>query len=410
MQLERFESPLPDQNDAFAACFEPGIASYAMDSSCKIKQNASKNILAKYSSVFSKLLGDDESEEGSYRSAARKRPRSQCEFSNKTAEFLKRYQKLIPERSRSDGSCTYFIPLHGITSRDLPEHQGTSAKYFSSLLEIRVPKNAHNLDQCDIRRGPRHEISKSAFLDALRSELQGKPGLKAYDGALALFTHGCFSSAGVTDADSFRLAALSGVPTISLDWRSSEGPWFTLPFRYVLDYNAAQFQEKLFESALDDTLDSIGPERASLISFSRGAAFNASYLEHRSSKLEQRTKLKSVVMAHADLASSSFRLDHNGLNPITSASRSTIVLGNKHDKAILLGKLRIFGNRIGDAEKSDIEAVEKAGGRYLIDQFRLRGGNFNHYVNYKLIGGILEDLCLGRCDKSRRSSKNNFLK
>lgn len=355
--------------------------------------------LSKLSKLVSKLLSSDESESGSYDSPSLKRPRSQCQFTPQTKAFLERYDKIFPHKELANGSRSYFVPVCGITTRDLPESKNSDAKYYGALMEITVPPSANNLDQCSFKRGPRRQFSQSEFLYALNTELKGRQDLKAHDGSLAFFTHGCFTPAGVCDTDAVRLAALSGIPTVALDWRSTEGPWYTLPFRYALDFSAAALQEKDFEAALDETFKSIGPERAAMISFSRGAAFNNSYFEHRFT-LPERSKLRAGVMAHADLKTSAFDRDQDGLNPITAASRSTFVLGNRHDKALFLGRIRIFGNRVGDAEKSDISAVEKAGGKYLIDEFKLHGGNFNHYVNYRLIAGMLNGLCL-RKDASK---------
>ena len=224
----------------------------------------------------------------------------------------------------------------------------------------------------------------------LSREINGCMTLRPNNRPLNFFTHGCFSGAGVTDADAVRLALLTGTPTVTIDWRSTQGSWYTLPFRYVVDYYSALAQEPSFEKVLDESLASLDPSHVSMVSFSRGAAFNAAYMKHRYS--EGLKPINGHVMAHADLSTSAFRDRKNGENPITAASDATVVLGNRHDKVLFFSRWRIFGDRVGDAYQSDIDTVNLAGGRYVIDDVQRRGGNLNHYVNYNLIARLLSDL------------------
>lgn len=340
---------------------------------------------------LSKGLSSDKSELESYEEHPHKYLRPQCEFSGETAAFLERYTKSLPALQYHDGSHSYFIPVHGISNRMLNGDSSYTPKYYYSVMEVTVPHGAKNLDQCWFRRGPRQEESKDQFLGEIKEELSGALDLKAHDGPLSFFTHGAFSGAGVVDTDSVRLAMLSGVPTITIDWRSTPGPWYTLPLRYPIDFAGAVSQEKSFEDALDSTFSFLNPSKASMVCFSRGAAFNAAYLQHRYEN--KQVPLSGNIFAHSDLASSAFRARIDGYNPIVGASKSTIVLGNPHDAALRIGSWRIFGDRVGDAQASDVDAVLQAGGKYVIDDFQRRGGNFNHYVDYKIIAKMLQEMC-----------------
>ncbi len=394
------------------------------DSGIKSQENESLSLLSlsdKTALFLSRTLTKDKSESGSYEYEYKpgRALRKQCEFTQYTKEFLQRYKKQISPCQNPDGSTSYFIPMHGISSRVIGSNHSYEPKYFRSVMEVRVAKDAHNLDQCSFKRGPRIEESKAEFENGIDAELNGSESLLASRRPLNFFTHGAFSSAGVSDADALRLAMLSGIPTVSVDWRSTEGAWYTLPMRYVVDYNGAVSQEKQFEKALDAIFDLISPENGTMVSFSRGAAFNNEYMKHRfllahgskanAGENQEQFKLNGHVLSHADLNTSEFKLRVQGFNPLVESSANTVVLGNRKDKALFLGKLRIFGDRVGDGYRSDIEAVNAAGGKYVIDEVQKHGGNFNHYVNYSLIARLLREMSDQNVpDKALNSAANKM--
>lgn len=343
---------------------------------------------------LSKKLSNDPSEIGSYRDGPHKYIREQCDFSEATLPFLDRYRQRFAPLRHHNGSETFYVPIHGITNRALPGDENDSVKYFKAIFEVDVPRGAHNLDECSFKRGSREERSEQEYLQEIAQELEGAFDLPAHQGPLSFFTHGAFTGAGISDLDTLRLAMISGVPTVNVDWRSTQGPWYTLPMRYPVDFNGAITQEKHFETALDRTFKFIGENHGAMIGFSRGTAFNAGYMMHRFARRQEETPINSNVLAHADLAASMFRLRQDGCNPIVAGSKNTIVLGNKDDGALRVGKWRILGDRIGDAEPGDIKAVTDAGGTYVIDTYQRRGGNFNHYIDYKIISRMIRTLVL----------------
>lgn len=261
-------------------------------------------------------------------------------------------------------------------------------------MEVTVPKSADNLDECTFKRSARVEESKEQYLKALAEELKGAADLPAHQGPLCFFAHGAFTGAGTSDNDAVRLAMLSGVPTVNVDWRATPGPWNTLPFRYPIDYNGAVSQENEFEPALDASFDYIGAQHGAMVSFSRGTGFDATYMKHRFEDRATDAPVCANILAHADLQTKEFKLREQNLNPIVAGSSNTIVLGNEHDGALRIGRLRILGARAGDASPSDIAAVTAAGGTYVIDQYQHRGGNFNHYIDYKVIAKMIRTLVL----------------
>jgi hypothetical protein len=350
--------------------------------------------ISAFQMFMSRSFTDDESELGTYKEAPHDYLREQCTFSNRTAQFLSRYAKRLPPYHHHDGSQTYYVLLHGITSRKLPGDDSTEPKYFRALMQVKVPAGADNLDQCTFKRGPRQEETKQEYLKGIEEELKGAADLPAHQGPLCFFAHGAMTGAGVSDNDALRLAMLSGVPTVNVDWRATPGPWYTLPFRYPIDYNGAVTQEKLFEPALDESFAYIGPEHAAMIGFSRGTGFDAAYMQHRFANKETCPQISANILAHADLKASQFRVREEGVNPIVDGSSNTIVLGNPHDGALRVGRIRIFGDRIGDAEPKDIATVTAAGGTYVIDKYQHRGGNFNHYIDYKVIAKMIRAMVL----------------
>lgn len=342
-------------------------------------------------STLSKELTVDESEMGPHEVAPRSVLREQCEFSDSTLAFLNRYSKTFSVMKQPDGSQTFYVPLHGITSRRVVGDHSDEPKYFRSLMAVTVPAGAHNLDQCTFKRGPRVEVDKAAFLSALNEEIKGSTKLAPNDGPLSFFTHGVFTSAGKSDADAVRLALLSGVTTVNVDWRSTPGPWYTAPARYAVDHKGAIEQEKTFQPVLDTTLSQIGEKNVSMIAFSRGSAFNAGYMKHRFENRQTLPQINANVLTHPDLFTSEFKVREQGKNPIVAAGKNTFVLGNPYDRALLFGGWQIFGDRVGDAEKSDIDAVTAAGGKYVVDKKQpLNSYTFNHYVDYSTIADMIK--------------------
>ncbi len=349
---------------------------------------------AKIQLGLSRKLSSDPSETGPYEDRPHKYLREQCDFSEATEPFLDRYRQRFAPLRHHNGAQTFFIPVHGITNRSLAGEDNNEIKFFRTVFEVEVPRGAHNLDECTFRRDARKEISEHEYLQEIAEELKGAFDLPAHQGPLCFFTHGAFTGAGISDLDTLRLAMLSGVPTVNVDWRSTQGPWYSLPMRYPIDFNGAITQEKYFEPALDKTFQFIGQNHSAMIGFSRGTAFNAGYMMHRFNNRQIEAPINADVLAHADLAASMFRLRQDGVNPIVAASKNTIVLGNKHDGALRVGRWRIFGDRIGDAEPSDVRAVTEAGGTYVIDTYQRKGGNFNHYVDYKIISSMIRTMVL----------------
>lgn len=350
---------------------------------------------------LSKRLTRDKSETGPYEELPHKFLREQCEFSDATNSFLNRYRQRLTPRNNHNGSETFYIPLHGITNRSLQDDDGTGCKFFKTTMEVTVPKGAHNLDECTFKRGPRQPESEQEYLHGINEELKGASDLAPHQGPLCFFTHGAFTGAGVSDNDAVRLAMLTGVPTVNVDWRSTQGAWFTLPLRYPVDYAGAVTQERTFESKLDDTFAFIGENHGAMIGFSRGTGFNATYMQHRFAHRNEDTPINSDVLAHADLQTKEFRVREDGLNPIVSASKNTIVLGNPHDCALKVGRWRISGDRVGDAKPGDIKAVTAAGGKYVIDDYQRRGGNLQHYIDYKVIAKMIRTMVLAPAANDR---------
>lgn len=353
---------------------------------------------------LSKKFTADPSELGSYEDGPHQYLREQCDFTDATLPFLERYVRRFAPLQQHDGTQIFIIPIHGMTNRSLPENKSNEVKYFKALMEIDVPRGAHNLDECTFKRSPREEETEHEYLNELKEELNGSSDLPAQRGPLCFFTHGAFTGAGISDLDALRLALLSGVPTVNVDWRSTQGPWYSLPMRYPIDFNGAITQEKHFETALDKMFKFIGEDRGAMIGFSRGTAFNAGYMMHRFANRDTEPRINANFLAHPDLAASMFRLRMDGSNPIIAASKNTIVLGSKHDSALRVGKWRIFGDRIGDAEPSDVRTVTDAGGTYLIDTYQRHGGNFNHYIDYKIISKMIQTMLAPAAgtDKNKR--------
>ena len=351
-------------------------------------------------STLSRELTNDQSERGPHEAPPRSVLREQCEFSESTLPFLNRYSKSYSVMRQADGSQTFYVPLHGITSRSIAGDESDEPKYFRSVMEVTVPPNAHNLDQCHFKRGPRVEVDKAKFLTALNEEIKGSAKLAASEDPLSFFTHGVFTSAGKSDVDAVRLALLSGVPTVNIDWRSTPGPWYSAAARYAVDHRGAVEQEKSFEPVLDNTLAQIGENNVAMISFSRGTAFNAGYMKHRFENRQTLPQVNANVLTHPDLFTSEFKTRENGQNPIAAAGKHTFVLGNPHDRALMFGGWQIFGDRVGDAEKSDVEAVTAAGGKYVIDNKQpLSSYTFNHYVDYSTIANMIKTV--NRASKGR---------
>ncbi|MBX9695108.1 MAG: hypothetical protein K2Z81_22170, partial [Cyanobacteria bacterium] len=105
--------------------------------------------------TLSRGLSKDRSELGPYEDLPHEFLRRQCEFTDRTKSFLRRYAHERPTLEHSDGSRSYYIPLHGITYRGLPNNNTDRVKFFRTTMELTVPPDAHNLDQCTFRRGPR---------------------------------------------------------------------------------------------------------------------------------------------------------------------------------------------------------------------------------------------------------------
>ncbi len=354
------------------------------------KNDYSHDLGIHVNSLLSRTLSADKSEREDYEDRPHKYLRDQCEFNENTAPFLSRYSARFHPFSQHDGSRSFYVPIHGITNRTLPGNDSDDLKYYRAVMEVDVPIGAHNIDQCHFKRGPRQEETKEQYLKELAEELNGAADLPSHKGPLSFFTHGAFTAAGVADHDALRLAMLSGIPTINVDWRSSSGPWFTLPFRYPIDYFGAVAQEKVFEDALDTSFAFIGPAKSTFVSFSRGTAFDAAYMRHRFEDRANCSPLAANIFAHADLPTSTFNLRQDGVNPTVAGSKNSIVMGSTHDFVLKIGKFRIFEDRVGDAEPSDIKAVTEAGGKYVLDDYKRRGGNFNHYVDYKVIAKIIK--------------------
>lgn len=364
---------------------------------------------------LSKQISKDPSEIGSYRREPQKYFRTQCEFTPSVEKFFNRYSRRYPPEHHADGAKTYTIPVYGITNRSLRLGAGGTPspsevnrpfescndfepKFFVSEMHIRVPKGAHNFDQCAISRGPRQRMSPDEYRDAVQQELSGAHDLLPQAGPLSFFTHGVFAGAGQSDDDVMRIAAESGVPTINVDWRSTPGQLLTKLIRYGIDFSGAIQQEKSFEPLLDQTVDWLNPKRCAFVAFSRGSAFNAAYMKHRHESLDSNAiRLNGDLFAHPDLETEKFRArDEAGKNPITASADNTIVLGSPKDKALMFASRWLRGDRVGDAGKHDIEAVLNAGGRYLIDEFPRRGNNFHHFINYRTLGTLVRDLLHSR--------------
>lgn len=343
---------------------------------------------------MSKQISNDKTENGSYFVAPQKYMRTQCEFTPAVENFLNRYSRRYPPQIHADGGKTYTVPIYGITNRSVESSDDFSPKFFKSSMHITVPKGAHNFDQCTITRGPREKLTNEEYRTGVQQELYGWHDLLPQSGPLSFFTHGVFAGAGQSDDDVLRVAAESGVPTINVDWRSTPGNIFTKVIRYGIDFSGAINQEPSFEPYLDQTVEWLNPRRCAFIAFSRGSAFNAAYMKHRHDGISSpERKLNGVLFAHPDLETEKFRVrDEFGLNPITSSAENTIVLGSPKDKALMFASRWLRGDRVGDAGKQDIDAVIKAGGRYLIDEFPKRGNNFHHFINYRSLGGMVREL------------------
>lgn len=342
---------------------------------------------------LSKQIGNDPSELGSYKCMPKKFLREQCEFTESVRVFLNRYARRFVPQSNPDGSTTFFVPIYGISNRSLPQSDDFSPKYFKAQMAVKVPAAAVNIDQCTISRGPRTQISEEQYKRSISEELTGSFDLRPQTGPLSFFTHGAFTAAGETDDDTLRIAMESGVPTVNVDWRSTPGKLLSKIVRYGIDFKGALEQEKLFEPELDKTVQYLDPKRCTFLAFSRGSAFNAAYLNHRYDEKSFAARIKGVVFSHADLETEKFReRDSSGNNPITAATENTIVLGNSRDKALGFAKRWLRGDRVGDASADDIAAVRSAGGEYVIDEAPRKGGNFNHYINYRSIGRMVRSL------------------
>ncbi len=342
---------------------------------------------------LSKQISNDRTENGSYFVGPQKYLRTQCEFTPAVENFLYRYSRRYPPQIHADGGKTYTIPIYGITNRTLENSDNFEPKFFKSSMQITVPKGAHNFDQCTVSRGPREKLSNEEYRNGVQQELYGSHDLLPQTGPLSFFTHGVFAGAGQSDDDVLRVAAESGVPTINVDWRSTPGNIFTKIIRYGIDFSGAINQEPSFEPYLDQTVEWLNPKRCAFIAFSRGSAFNAAYMKHRHDSTSFAQKLNGVLFAHPDLETEKFRVrDELGFNPITSSAENTIVLGSPKDKALMFASRWLRGDRVGDAGKQDIDAVIKAGGRYLIDEFPKRGNNFHHFINYRSLGAMVREL------------------
>ncbi|MBX9570366.1 MAG: hypothetical protein K2X77_15825 [Candidatus Obscuribacterales bacterium] len=344
---------------------------------------------------LSKQISKDRSENGPYFTGPQKYLRTQCEFTPSVQSFLNRYSRRYPPEVHADGAKTYTIPIYGISNRSIGNDSDFEPKFFMSEMHIKVPKGAHNFDQCTISRGPRELLSGDQYRKAVQQELSGAHDLLPQTGPLSFFTHGVFAAAGQSDDDVMRIAAESGVPTINIDWRSTPGSLWTKLFRYGVDFSGAINQEKAFEPYLDQTVAWLNPSRCAFVAFSRGSAFNAAYMKHRHETMGDLNtkKLNGDLFAHPDLETEKFRVrDDKGRNFITASAENTVVLGSPKDKALMFASRWLRGDRVGDAGKQDIDAVIKAGGRYLIDEFPKRGANFHHFINYRSLGTMVRDL------------------
>lgn len=349
---------------------------------------------ANFGIKLSKSVGQDSSEQGAYTCLPQEFLRTQCEFTAHTQHALRRYSRRYQPEQNSDGSTTYTIPIHGISNRSIQGDLSVEPKFFQSLMSIRVPKDAHNFDQCTIVRAPRKEVSATEYRNSIQEEISGSQDLLPETGPIGFFTHGVFACAGQSDDDVMRIFLESGIPTINIDWRSTPGKSYTRLIRYGIDFHGAITQEKAFEPYLDETVKWLNPSRCAFIAFSRGSAFNAAYMKHRHESFGESTqKLNTDLFAHPDLETEKFKVrDDCGNNPITASADNTIVLGSPRDKALLFASHWFKADRVGDAGKQDIEAVTRAGGRYLIDESPKRGNNFNHFINYRSLGGLVNDL------------------
>lgn len=312
---------------------------------------------------------------------------------DRTHKALMKDADLYPPVQNSDGSTTYTVVLAGMTDR---AGRNNSIDYYRRNVNITVPKDHQDLKDCKYNFGAREIINKEGYDKLLDRDMAANP-------EMAVYAHGTSTEAKKSDNEALVVQLSTGRPTINLDWDAKQWSMFPtiMPAEYAQDSIAAKNanDNKGFEQAIDETIQKVGADHASMIGYSHGTLFETRYMAHRvGSKM---APLENIVFTHPDVPLGAPELQVNGKPELfKDAARHSYVIGGKLDlnlKAAVplsLPFTPVFElgdeERLGDdSDKSRSLIVEE--GAVPISERDRTTFSTEHFLNFAGINQVLEE-------------------
>lgn len=241
---------------------------------------------------------------------------------------------LYPPVQNKDGSTTYTVVQAGITDRP---GRDEGIDYYSRNVDITVPSDSSNLDDCQYLMHPREIITKEEFDSLIEKD-------KAVSSDIDLYAHGVSTPAIRSDKEALLLQLTNARPTVNLDWNAKDVDFLDPLGGYEADTKAAKRanDNPQFTAAIDDTVQSVGANHTALIGFSHGGYFDTRYLSHRVAS--ELPKLNTVILTHPDVPISAPELRVNGKPELLKdASKHAYVIGGTSDLAM---KVAVFASHL----------------------------------------------------------------